>query len=469
LKKSRRGLLILLVLDQKVVLNEEEALRFKEAFEEAGQFGVAENLDRLREHVPAAWIEAALPWTGTTTVRRRRLPAEQVVWLVIGMGLFRNEPIERIVDMLDLALPDQDDTVVAKSAVTQARQRLGDEPLKYLFDMTANHWARRSADAHRWRGLSLYGWDGSTMRVADSNENREKFGGHKGGRGESGYPLVRVVAMMALRSHILFGFRFAPCSTGEITLARELWNDMPEDSLAIVDRNFLVKKDLIALERKGNRHWLTRAKSNTRFEIVEQLGKDDYLVELDVDEEGRPSKWQIRAIRYKRHGHSESTLLTSLLDSKRYPASEIIALYHERWELEIGYDEVKTHLLDRHEAIRSRSPQGVSQELWGIALAYNLVRVEMERIAAEADVPPTRISFTGALAVIRDELGRMGGRRFATGTIPSRLQDLRRSLKRLLLPERRPQRAYPREIKLTISKYPRKRPKNTRPSEKTSR
>ena len=454
-----------------MLLDEGGALRFEQALEEVGRFGVADKLDRLREHVPASWVEAALKWTGTSTIRRRRLPAEQVVWLVIGMGLFRNEPIERIVDLLDLALPDRDDTLVAKSAVTQARQRLGDEPLKCLFEMTAGHWARRSADAQRWRGLSLYGWDGSTMRVPDSGENREKFGGQNAGagRGDSGYPQVRVVAMMALRSHILSAFRFAPYSTGETTLARELWNEMPENSLAIVDRNFLVKKDLIALERSGNRHWLTRTKSNTRWAIVEKLGKNDYLAELEVHETGLPSTWQIRAIRYKRRGHPESTLLTSLLDPERYPASEIIALYHERWELELGYDEVKTHLLDRQEAIRSRSPQGVSQELWGIALAYNLVRLEMERVAAEADVPPTRISFTSSLALIRDELGRMGGERFATGTIPSRLEDLRRNLKRLLLPERRPQRAYPRAVKLKMTNYPRKRPTKRRATKKRGR
>lgn len=444
-------------------------MRFEQALNETGRFGVADNLERLREHVPAGWIEAALEWTGTTTIRRRRLPADQVVWLVIGMGLFRNEPIERIVDMLDLALPDRDDTLVAKSAVTQARQRLGTEPLEYLFAMTARRWADHSADAHRWRGLSLYGWDGSTLRVPDSPANRKFFGGQNagGGRGDSGYPQVRVVAMMALRSHILSAFRFAPYGTGETTIARELWNEMPEDSLAIVDRNFLVKKDLIALERSGNRHWLTRTKTNTRWAIVEQLGKDDYLAELEVRASGLPKTWPVRAIRYKRRGHPVSTLLTSLLDAERYPAAEIVALYHERWELEIGYDEMKTHLLDRQEAIRSRSPEGVQQELWGIALAYNLVRVEMERIAAEAKVLPTRISFSGALAIVRDELGRMGGPRFAPGTIPARLQHLRRNIKRLLLPERRSERTYPRAVKIKMSNYPRKRPK-TRRAAKTS-
>jgi len=305
-------------------------MRFKDALAEVGEFGVADNLERLREHVPAEWIEAALKWAGTTTIRRRRLPAEQVVWLVIGMGLFRNEPIERVVDRLDLALPDRHDTLVAKSAITQARQRLGEEPLAYLFITTAIEWAMRSADAHRWRGLSLYGMDGSTMRVPDSAENRAEFGGQKagGGRGESGYPQVRVVAMMALRSHILSAFRFAPYSVGETTLARELWNDLPEDSLVIVDRNFLVKRDLIALERSGNRHWLSRSKVNTRWAVKEKLGKDDYLVELEVHQPGLPSTWPIRAIHYKRKGHPRSTLLTSLMDADKYPARELVALYH---------------------------------------------------------------------------------------------------------------------------------------------
>ena len=444
-----------------MLLLKESTLRFGDALEDLGSFGVADNLDRLREHIPTGWIEAALEWTGTTTIRRRRLPAEQVVWLVIGMGLFRDEPIQRIVDRLELALPDRYDTLVAKSAVTQARQRLGDEPLQCLFDMTAKHWARRSADANRWRGLSLYGWDGTTMSVPDSPENRAKFGGQRngGGRGESGYPHVRVVAMMALRSRIMSAFRFAPYSTGEVTLARELWHEMPDNSLAIVDRNFLVKKDLIALERSGNRHWLSRSKSNTKWAVVERYEKNDYLAELEVQGTGLPETWQVRVIRYKRRGHPEVQLLTSLVNPKLYPAKEIIALYHERWELELGYDEVKTHLLARHEAIRSRSPEGVSQELWGIAIAYNLIHVEMERIAGEANVAPTRISFTGVLATIRDSLSRMGDARFAPGTIPSRLEYMRRNLKRILLPERRPHRVYPRAVKVKMSNYPRKRPK----------
>jgi hypothetical protein len=176
-----------------------------------------------------------------------------------------------------------------------------------------------------------------------------------------------------------------------------------------------------------------------------------------------PSTYPVRAIHYKRRGYPRSTLLTSLTDPEKFPAEELVALYHERWETEIAYDEVKTHLLDRQEAIRSRTPEGVRQELWGIALAYNLVRVEMERTATEAGVPPTRISFTASLALIRDELGRMGGPRFLPGTIPKRLMSMRRNLKRLILPERRIERVYPRAVKVKMSSYPRKRPQEGLP------
>jgi hypothetical protein len=435
-----------------------------DALHEVAVYPVADHLEGLKQHLNPAWIEEALAASGVVTLRRRRLPAEQVIWMVIGMGLVRNIPIERVVDKLELALPDRKGTLVAKSAVTQARQRLGEDPLAYLFAVTAAEWATRSADAHRWRGLALYGLDGTTMRVADSPENRAAFGGQVagGGRGPSGYPQVRVVAMMALRSHVLSAFRFANYATGETTLARDIWNELPEKSLVIVDRNFLVKKDLIRLETSGERHWLSRTKSNTKWAVREKLGRDDYLVEWDVNEPGLPTTWTLRAIHYKRKGHPRSTLLTSLLDPVLYPAKELVELYHERWETELGYDELKTHLLDRQEAIRSKTPTGVRQELWGIALAYNLVRLEMERVAAEAKVPPTRISFVAAMRLIMDEFHTLSLRSMTPGSVPARVDYLRQQLKRLVLPRRRTERSYPRAVKVKMSNYPRKRPSASR-------
>ena len=340
-----------------------------------------EELKRFQAHIDPAWIEEALEATGTATVRRRRLPAEQVVWMVLGMGLLRGEAIDRVVDSLELALPSGRGGVVARSAIAQARQRLGEEPLAYLFAMTAAAWAAKSADRHRWRGLALYGADGTTLRVADTQENRAAFGGQSAGgtRGSSGYPLVRVLGLMALRSHLLSALRFADYRTGEVTLAQELWRELPDNSLTILDRNFLVADLLTSLARSGsNRHWMTRAKSTTRLRTIRRLGRNDALVEIVLSDQTRrlhpelPAVWQARAITYQRKGFRPSVVLTSLLDADRYPAAELVELYHERWEIELGYDEIKTHMLARQETIRSKTPDGVRQEIWGIAIAYNL-------------------------------------------------------------------------------------------------
>lgn len=438
----------------------------QEALLEVAAFALPDNLEGLKAHLDPRWIEEALCYTGTASVRRRRLPVEQVVWLVIGMALYRREPIEKVVQLLDLAIPDERRPLLAKSTIIQARQRLKEEALEYLFTVTAAEWSARSADEHRWRGLALYGWDGTTMRVPDSPENRAEFGGAEagGGRGESGYPLVRVVAAMALATHVMSDFRVADYHTGETTLAQGLWASMPDHSLVIFDRNFLIKRQLVHFETSGNKHWLSRSKSNTRWSVVERLGPNDELVELEINEPGLPKTWQLRAIHYKHKGFPRATLLTSLLDPKTAPAAELIALYHERWELELGYDELKTHLLDREEAIRSRTPAGVRQELWGIAIAYNLIRLEMARVAKLAKVEPTRISFMGALRLIRFELSMLVGQRLALGTIPKRLAYLQQQIVQLVLPERRPERSYPRAVKIKMSSYPRKRPTKGRPT-----
>jgi transposase IS4-like protein/DDE family transposase len=419
-------------------------------------FAPPESLDALKVHLNPDWIEEALCYTGNASIRRRRLPAEQVIWLVIGMALYRGESIEEVVERLDLALPDKRGTLLAKSAIAQARQRLKPETLEYLFMITAAEWSARSADHHRWRGFALYGWDGTTMRVPDSPENRAEFGGQRTHRGDSGYPQVRVVASMALRSHVLAEFRVADYHTGETTLARGLWSTVPDNSLVIFDRNFLIKSRLVRFETSGNRHWLTRSKSNTKWAVVKHLGRNDDLVELEIDETGMPKSWEIRAIHYKRRGFPPSTLLTSLTDAEAYPAKELLALYHERWELELAYDELKTHMLRREEAIRSRTPAGVRQELWGIAIAYNLVRLEMERAADEAHVVPTRISFVNALMHMVELIAALRSPRLALGTIGARLERLRQKLKRLVLPERRTKRSYPRAVKIKMSNYPRK-------------
>lgn len=170
-----------------------------------------EAFSKFAQDLPAEWIDEALKATGTATLRRRRLPAEQVVWLVIGMGLMRDRPIHEVISKLDLAMPASTRASVAPSAIVQARDRLSESPMAWLFAETSNKWAHSSADNERRRDLAVYAVDGTTFRVPDSEKNREHFGlGSGGDRGESGYPLVRMSALMAVRSHLLAAASFGP-------------------------------------------------------------------------------------------------------------------------------------------------------------------------------------------------------------------------------------------------------------------
>jgi hypothetical protein len=274
--------------------------------------------------------------------------------------------------------------------------------------------------------------------------------------------MVRIAVLMVLRSHLLAAASFGRYeSTYELEYAKPLCASIPEASLTVVDKGYFGAPFLLEIERGRERHWLVRAKSNLSARVVERLGPGDELVEMEVSSHSRaknpslPHTWLARRIRYQLPGFREQWLLTSLRDPKRFPAEEVIALYHERWELELGYDEIKTELLDREEAIRSKKPQGVRQELWGILLVYNLVRLEMASIAHEAKIAPTRISFVEALRLMRDEWAWLSVT--SPGAIPKRLASMRSRIKRYVLPPLR-KRTYPRAVKIKMSNYDRKRP-----------
>jgi hypothetical protein len=445
-------------------------LGFPEELAATAQFAPA-SFPTFVRHLDMDWIEEALLATETATLRRRRLPAEQVIWLVLGMALFRDRPIVEVVRHLDLALPTPaGPRTVAASAVAQARARVGAAPLKWLYHRSAAEWAVASADGDRWRGLALWAADGTTLRVPDSPENREHFGGQAAGgdRGISGYPLLRLVTVIAVRSHLLLSASFGPYSIDEREYARELWESIPGDSLVFLDRLYLQADVMMTVVRGGeNRHWLMRSKKTSVWKVVKRLGPHDHLVEITVSRKARrkdptlPVTFIARAIRYQRKGFQPQVLLTSLLDVNEYPADEIRALYHERWEIELGYGEIKTEMLERLETIRSKSPETVEQELWGLLIAYNLIRLEMERIADEVGVSPLRISFIAALRYITDEWG-WAAITASPGAIPRHLHDMRDKIRRFVLPPRRPDRLYPRAVKLKMSNYARKRPSTRR-------
>lgn len=426
----------------------------------------------LGAHITPEWIVEALSagecGENLAQMRKRKLPVELALWLVIGMAVFRDRSIEAVAQHLSLVLPRPGPRGgVARSALTQARNRLGAEPMEHLFGLTGEAWGAREAEKDRWRGLSLWGLDGTCMRIADTPENERAFGRPGTGRSTSGYPQLRLVGLMALRSHTLAGLAFGRVDEGETRLCEPLWKQIPNQSLSILDRNFLSWGALHQLHSSGeDRHWLLRLKKNVKYRVLEKVGPGDELVEISTQKNARarypelPKTFHARVVGYQVKGYKPQKLITSMVDFERYPASELAALYHERWELELAYDELKTHMLEREEALRSRTPELVRQELFGIAIAYNLVRCEMARVAARIGIPPTRISFRNALLSVRNFC--LWAWDTSAGALPKLFGSLDSELRLLVIPPRRPERRYPRAVKIKMSGYARNRGKSSR-------
>lgn len=422
-----------------------------------GEGSLPASFDGLRSHLPLEWIRSCLEKHGVATVRKRKLTVENVVWLIVGMALFRNRSIPEIIERLDLVLPDDEGKrqSVAKAAVPPARDRLGVEPLSELFEVTARRWADESAEQYRWRGLTLFGIDGTTLRTPDSDENRRCFESHAG----SGYPAVRLVTLIGLRNRIALDCAFDGWRASETTLAEQLLCSVPDNSLTVMDRYYHNYSIWNAMQSTGeNRHWLIRGRDDLRvWKTIERYGPGDELAEIEVSKQTRanhpelPRTLRIRVIRYRRPGFKTRTLITSLLDPKLYPAKEIAELYHERWEIELAYDEIKTQTLENSLTLRSQSPDRIRQEVLGLLIAYNLVRREMAGMAEKLNLRPNRISFQATLMMMRDLF--FWAEVASPGKLPAMLAEMRLKLEAFVLPERR-NRSYPRITKMRVSKYP---------------
>jgi hypothetical protein len=419
-----------------------------------------EKVGGLAKWLDEDWLEEGLLATGTTTLRRRRLPAWQVLWLVLGMSLMTGLSIKEVAAQLGVALPRGGKREVAPSALVQARQRLGADVVSYIFHRAAETWGKDLM--HMWRSLAVFAIDGTFLRTADSDANHEHFGRHYTGKKKtpSSHPSVRMVVVSNVRSRMFVGAEVGPCTTSELTLAKPLLASLPSNAVVILDRLYTGAPQLLLVAAAEGRHYLVRAKKRQRWTVVKQYSANDRLVDLTVSDEARkadpslPRTWQARAITYRTES-GEHTLLTSLLDPVAYPAREVIALYRERWEIELAYGEVKASVLAGRVALRSQTVAGVYQEVWGLLLAYNLVRREMAEIAREANLPPCRISFTAAFHHVV-YAWRWSAIIMSPGSIIKHLSELREAILRFVLPPRRSERRYDRVVKRKDSPYARK-------------
>lgn len=413
---------------------------------------------RLGQHLPYAWIEQAVGYTGKASIRKRRLPAEQVAWLVIALALYRHQSISEVVDDLDLALPDATSPFVSKSAVAQARQRLGAEPLKALFAISARAWTQQDHKQYLFKGLSLFAMDGTTLKTPDTPAHRSHFGAQVyASKRVSSYPQVRGVTVTAIPTHLIRDAAFGPYDVNEMRYARELLACIPDDSLTAFDKGFLSAEILCTLTSAGNnRHFVIPAKANTQWEVIEGTANDAVVV-MRVSPQARkkcpslPETWRARAITVVDQNARKRVLLTSLFDRQRYKASDIAQCYAHRWHIETSYRELKQSMLGMAPTLRSKTVEGIYQEIWGALTAYNLIRLEMAKAALAVKCDPTEISFVRAFHAIQYELHWAAITR-AQGKLPALLKRLRQRLVQLLN-EQRPGRKFDRAVKALPHRY----------------
>ena len=413
---------------------------------------------RLGEHLPFEWIEQAVQSTEATSIRHRRLPAEQVVWLMVALALYRHKSISEVLDDLGLALPNTQTPFVSKSAVAQARQRLGADPLKWLFEHSARHWSGQDRRVYLFKGLQLFAMDGTTLRTHDTADNRAHFGAQLYSSGAvASYPQVRGVTLTALPTHVVHSAAFGPYGTNEMLYAKQLIADVPNESLTVFDRGFLSAEILCGLTRIGlERHFIIPAKSNTRWEVIEGNG-DDCIVRMRVSPQARakcaelPEFWEARAITIVDGQARKRVLLTSLRDRRRYTAADIARIYERRWGIETSYRELKQTMLGTALTLRSKTVDGVYQEIWGTLIGYNLIRLEIAKAALTVKCEPTEVSFIRAFHLIQFELHWAAVTR-SYGKLPASMKHLRERLVSLLNDER-PDRKFDRAVKAKPQRY----------------
>ena len=427
--------------------------------EQALDFLHASNMaqfESLSDLIPPALITSLLGEEGVATLRRRRMPMERLVWAIIGMAIFRNVPMTQLVNQLDILLPG-DRPFVAPSAFLQARQKLGHKSIARLFHDTATRW-HQQANHPGWAGLQpLLAVDGVMWRTPDTPDNAAAFAKPGTQHGETAYPQVRMLCQMELTSHLLVQAVMESCAVNEMVLAEQLIARTPDHSLTLFDKGFYSLGLLHAWQRAGSeRHWLLPLKKGTQYEVVRKLGRQDALVQLKTSPQAR-KKWpqlpeaiEARLLTRTING-KERQVLTSMVDPMRFPGADIVELYGHRWEIELGYREMKHSLQQHRLTLRSKKATGIRQELWGVLLAYNLLRSQMVKMAASLKgYTASQLSFHMASVYLIHELSCMPY--VSPGNIPGRVAELEKQAGQFVLPARR-ERSYPRCVKPRPQKY----------------
>lgn len=378
---------------------------------------------RITDYISIGVISASFPLdkinevlrnTGKESQRHRDLPAHVVVYYVLALALFMQvsygEVLRCLLEAIQwLSAPGTRVRITGKSGISQARTRLGSTPLLELHNAVVKPVAVEGARGAWYRGWRLVTLDGSTMDLADTPENEAAFGRPGASRGRTAYPQIRFVSLVENGTHILFGTRLAAFAISEIALAREVIPHLQAGMLCLADRYFF-GFELWQKAQNTGADLLWRVRKKVAVRCLKRLPDGSYLSRI------YPSKRDcghdtngidVRVIEYLLDGGDSKEiyrLVTTILDPEVAPAKELAALYHQRWEIENSLDELKTHLRGSRIQLRSKTPDLVRQEFYGLMMTHFAIRGLMYEAAIKGDVDPDELSFVHAVRVVRRKL-----------------------------------------------------------------
>jgi hypothetical protein len=429
---------------------------------------VLDKLLLLEQVIPAGEVLQVLEDTGCLDARRCTLTFEVTCWVVLAMGVLTDLPIRQVFKAARRLYPNE--STPHRSSLCRARQRLGIAPVRLLFERIARPLADLLTPGAFYHGLRLMGLDGVIFNVPDSDANAAAFGYPKGGRGQGAFPQVRKLSLVELGTHAEQAFvvkGLKEPDSAERKMAPALLRHLKSGMLLLWDRGFLSYHLWQAVQLRC--HLLARVIARLTLRPIESLGDGSYLAKLYPSASERTHDRCGIVVRVIRYTHNDPrrvdcgkdhVLLTTLLDATAHPAHELILLYHERWEIELTFDEQKTHQtpprVSKPAHLRSETPLGVIQELYTLAIGHYVTRSLMAEAAAQQGIDPDRLSFLGCLQVLRTRLpecpGEMKERR---AWVEMFLDELAKERT-----EPRRNRINPRVVRIKMSKFKKKRPEH---------
>jgi len=374
------------------------------------------SLGVIAKAFPKSQVEDVLKRTGRASARQRDLPAHVVVYYVIALALYMQASYREVLRCLLegvqwLKARPVEPKVAVKSSISEARVRLGWEPMRQLHDEIVHPIATEATKGAWYRQWRLVSLDGSKLDLPDEAENRAAFGMPEASRGATAFPQIRFIGLVENGTHVIFGSRMGPSEVGEPVLAEEVIPRLRPGMLCLADRGF-VGYSLWKQAKETGADLVWRLRKDLVFPREAELEDGSYLSTM-YPRDGRKAKRNgipVRIVEYTLNGIPDAEasyrVATTILEPTRAPAEDLAALYHERWEIESAFDELKTHLRGRQITLRSKTPDLVRQEFYGLLMAHFAIRGLMHEAALKGEVDPDRLSFMHAVRVIRRKMAR---------------------------------------------------------------